>query len=415
MSLMKEQGKKAKRGKEVIARLSTEKKNKLLHTMSEQLLLDKETILQENQKDLDAGEKNGLSSALLDRLRLSEERVQGMADGFVKVAQLDDPIGEVLASWTRPNGLNIEQVRVPIGVLGIIYEARPNVTADAAALCLKTGNAAFLRGSSSAYHSNRAIISSIYKAMEKEGVSTDAVQLAEDLSREAASEMFTMNEYIDVLIPRGGAGLIQTVVKQATIPVLETGVGNCHVYIDESATKEMGISIAVNSKTNRPSVCNAAETILIHEQWAKEHGKDLITALIKEDVQIRGDEFLQSLDENVTRATEDDWNEEYLDLTVAMKTVASTSEAIDHINQYGTGHSEAIVTESKDSKELFMKEVDAAALYHNASTRFTDGDEFGFGAEIGISTQKLHARGPMGLEALTSFKYVVSGDGQIRE
>ncbi|MDA3131029.1 glutamate-5-semialdehyde dehydrogenase [Aliibacillus thermotolerans] len=411
---MTEQGKKAKRGKEVVSQLPTEKKNQLLQRMSEQLLLDKESILAENKKDLEAGEKNGLSTALLDRLRLSEERLQGMADGFKQVAQLDDPIGEILDRWTRPNGLQIEQVRVPIGVLGIIYEARPNVTADAVALCLKTGNAAFLRGSSSAYHSNRAIIASIYRAMEMEGVTTDAVQLAEDLSREAAAEMFTMNDYIDVLIPRGGADLIQTVVKQSTIPVLETGVGNCHVYIDASASKEMGISIAVNAKTNRPSVCNAAETILLHEKWAKDHGKDLITALLEEDVEIRGDEAIQTLSEKVIPATEDDWKEEYLDLTVAMKTVTDTEEAITHIRHYGTGHSEAIVTETEKHKDMFMAEVDAAALYHNASTRFTDGEEFGFGAEIGISTQKLHARGPMGLQALTSFKYIVSGDGQIK-
>ena len=332
MSIMTEQGKKAKRGKEVVSQLPTEKKNQLLQRMSEQLLLDKESILAENKKDLEAGEKNGLSTALLDRLRLSEERLQGMADGFKQVAQLDDPIGEMLDRWTRPNGLQIEQVRVPIGVLGIIYEARPNVTADAVALCLKTGNAAFLRGSSSAYHSNRAIIASIYRAMEMEGVTTDAVQLAEDLSREAAAEMFTMNDYIDVLIPRGGAGLIQTVVKQSTIPVLETGVGNCHVYIDASASKEMGISIAVNAKTNRPSVCNAAETILLHEKWAKDHGKDLITALLEEDVEIRGDEAIQALSEKVTPATEDDWKEEYLDLTVAMKTVTDTEEAITPIS-----------------------------------------------------------------------------------
>ncbi|MFC5627408.1 glutamate-5-semialdehyde dehydrogenase [Aliibacillus thermotolerans] len=414
MSIMTEQGKKAKRGKEVVSQLPTEKKNQLLQRMSEQLLLDKESILAENKKDLEAGEKNGLSTALLDRLRLSEERLQGMADGFKQVAQLDDPIGEILDRWTRPNGLQIEQVRVPIGVLGIIYEARPNVTADAVALCLKTGNAAFLRGSSSAYHSNRAIIASIYRAMEMEGVTTDAVQLAEDLSREAAAEMFTMNDYIDVLIPRGGADLIQTVVKQSTIPVLETGVGNCHVYIDASASKEMGISIAVNAKTNRPSVCNAAETILLHEKWAKDHGKDLITALLEEDVEIRGDEAIQTLSEKVIPATEDDWKEEYLDLTVAMKTVTDTEEAITHIRHYGTGHSEAIVTETEKHKDMFMAEVDAAALYHNASTRFTDGEEFGFGAEIGISTQKLHARGPMGLQALTSFKYIVSGDGQIK-
>ncbi len=412
---MLEQGKKAKKAAEQISQLTTEEKNNLLHAMSEQLETDTQDILADNEKDLLAGEKNGLSAALLDRLRLSTDRIKNMAEGFRQVASLDDPIGEEIENWDRPNGLHIQSIRVPLGVVGIIYEARPNVTADAAGLCLKTGNAAFLRGSSSAYHSNKAIVASIHKALRSQNIPTDAVQLAEDTSREAASEMFTMNEYLDVLIPRGGAGLIQAVVKNSSVPVLETGVGNCHVYIDETASKEMGISIAVNAKTQRPSVCNACETILVNKTWAEQNGKDLIEALFDKGVEIRGDTIIQSLHPNVQQARTEDWKDEYLDLIAAVKSVENTEEAIDHIKQFGTGHSEAIITETEKNKTMFLSQLDAAALYHNASTRFTDGDEFGFGAEIGISTQKLHARGPMGLKALTSSKYIISGSGQIKE
>ncbi|WP_158735477.1 glutamate-5-semialdehyde dehydrogenase [Alteribacillus sp. YIM 98480] len=415
MGVMLEQGKKAKKAAEQISQLTTEEKNNLLHAMSEQLETDTQDILADNEKDLLAGEKNGLSAALLDRLRLSTDRIKNMAEGFRQVASLDDPIGEEIENWDRPNGLHIQSIRVPLGVVGIIYEARPNVTADAAGLCLKTGNAAFLRGSSSAYHSNKAIVASIHKALRSQNIPTDAVQLAEDTSREAASEMFTMNEYLDVLIPRGGAGLIQAVVKNSSVPVLETGVGNCHVYIDETASKEMGISIAVNAKTQRPSVCNACETILVNKTWAEQNGKDLIEALFDKGVEIRGDTIIQSLHPNVQQARTEDWKDEYLDLIAAVKSVENTEEAIDHIKQFGTGHSEAIITETEKNKTMFLSQLDAAALYHNASTRFTDGDEFGFGAEIGISTQKLHARGPMGLKALTSSKYIISGSGQIKE
>ncbi|MFB4162545.1 glutamate-5-semialdehyde dehydrogenase [Alteribacillus sp. JSM 102045] len=415
MGVMLEQGKKAKKAAEQISQLSTEEKNNLLYAMGEQFEKDTQDILKENEKDLLAGEKNGLSAALLDRLRLSPERINNMADGFRQVASLEDPIGEEIESWDRPNGLYIQSIRVPLGVAGIIYEARPNVTADAAGLCIKTGNAAFLRGSSSAYHSNKAVVASIHKVLRSQNVTTEAVQLAEDTSREAASEMFTMNEYLDVLIPRGGAGLIQAVVKNSSVPVLETGVGNCHVYIDETADKEMGISIAVNAKTQRPSVCNAAETIIVNKKWAEENGKELIEALFNKGVEIRGDAFIQRLHPNVQEASKEDWQEEYLDLIAAVKSVENTNEAIDHIKQFGTGHSEAIITETEKNKNLFLSQIDAAALYHNASTRFTDGDEFGFGAEIGISTQKLHARGPMGLKALTSSKYIISGNGQIKE
>ncbi|SDH90341.1 glutamate-5-semialdehyde dehydrogenase [Alteribacillus bidgolensis] len=415
MGVMLEQGKKAKKAAEQISQLTTEEKNNLLHAMSVQLETDTQDILAENEKDLLAGEKNGLSIALLDRLRLSTDRIKSMAEGFRQVASLNDPIGEEIESWDRPNGLHIQSIRVPLGVAGIIYEARPNVTADAAGLCLKTGNAAFLRGSSSAYHSNKAIVASIHKALRSQNIPTDAVQLAEDTSREAASEMFSMNEYLDVLIPRGGAGLIQAVVKHSSVPVLETGVGNCHVYIDETADKEMGISIAVNAKTQRPSVCNAAETILVNKTWAEQNGKELIETLFDKGVEIRGDTVIQSLHPNVQQASTEDWKDEYLDLIAAVKSVENTEEAIDHIKQFGTGHSEAIITETEQNKTMFLSQLDAAALYHNASTRFTDGDEFGFGAEIGISTQKLHARGPMGLKALTSSKYIISGSGQIKE
>lgn len=415
MSMMIEQGKKVKQGSEQMKQLTTEEKNNLLLAMRDQLSHDINTILEENEKDIQAGIANGISSALLDRLRLSAARIEDMAQGFEQIAALDDPIGKVIDSWERPNGLYIHKTRVPLGVAGIIYEARPNVTADAAALCLKTGNAVLLRGSSSAYHSNKAIVTSIHHALEKQGITTNAVQLVEDTSREAASEMFTMNEYLDVLIPRGGAGLIQAVVQQSSIPVLETGVGNCHIYLDETAQKEMGISIAINAKTQRPSVCNAAETILVHDKWARAHGKSLVEALLEKGVEIRGDEHIQSLHPDIKAVQEADYAEEFLDLTVAMKTVSNAAEAISHIKQYGTGHSEAIVTETKENKEAFLHQLDAAALYHNASTRFTDGFEFGFGAEIGISTQKLHARGPMGLEALTSSKYIILGNGQIKK
>ncbi|SDG94321.1 glutamate-5-semialdehyde dehydrogenase [Alteribacillus persepolensis] len=415
MGVIREQGQKAKAASEEMALLSTEEKNSLLHKMSECLLDDMDVILLENEKDLAQGEKNGLSAALLDRLRLTPDRIKGMANGFQQVASLKDPIGETIESWERPNGLQIDSIRVPLGVAGIIYEARPNVTADAAGLCIKTGNAAFLRGSSSAYYSNKAIVQSIHSALQAEGITTDAVQLAKDTSREAASEMFTMNDYLDVLIPRGGAGLIQAVVKQSSVPVLETGVGNCHVYIDDTADKDMGIAIAVNAKTQRPSVCNACETIVVHQSWFDQHGTELVRALLEKGVDIRGDQAVQHVHEQVKPATENDWKEEYLDLIVAVKTVEHAKEAVSHIKKYGTGHSEAIITETAENKQLFFRHIDAAALYHNASTRFTDGDEFGFGAEIGISTQKLHARGPMGLKALTSSKYIVVGSGQIKE
>ncbi len=351
---------------------------------------------------------------MIDRLTLTAQRLADMADGLKQVAALPDPIGESLSKNTRPNDLQIEKVRVPLGVIGMIYEARPNVTVDASSLCLKAGNAVILRGSSSAIHSNTALVHVIQRALEKTAIPAQAIQLIEDTSRETASEMFTLNEYLDVLIPRGGASLIQAVVKNASVPVLETGVGNCHLFIDQSAKADMAISVAVNAKTQRPSVCNAIETILIDKNWASEHLTSLLDQLAEKGVSFVGDEEIQALDARIKPAVESDWTDEFLDLKVALKLVDSVDAAIAHIYQYGTKHSESIISEDAANVAKFLNEVDAAAVYHNASTRFTDGFEFGFGAEIGISTQKLHARGPMGLEALTSTKYIVRGNGQVK-
>lgn len=398
-----------------LALCTTKQKNDALLLIANQLLEDIPFILQENMKDIEAGRQSGMGENLLDRLKLTEERIQDMAEGVRQVATLPDPVGEILEGWDRPNGLHIEKVRVPLGVVGMIYEARPNVTVDAASLCLKTGNAVLLRGSSSAIHSNKAIVAVIHRALEKSECPPEAVQLLEDISRETASQMFKLTEYLDVLIPRGGANLIQSVVNNASVPVLETGVGNCHIYIDESAGHKMAIDIAVNAKTQRPSVCNAAETILVHQKWADQHLEDLIKALQEKKVEIRADEQARQFDKDLLPATEEDWESEFLTLTVALRVVSHVDEAISHIASYGSKHSEAIISESAENVEAFFNRVDAAALYHNASTRFTDGYEFGFGAEIGISTQKLHARGPMGLPALTSTKYIIRGTGQIRE
>jgi glutamate-5-semialdehyde dehydrogenase len=398
-----------------LALCTTEQKNHALQLIAKQLLEETSFILQENKKDIEAGKQSGMDDNILDRLKLTEERIQDMAEGVRQVATLPDPVGEMLEGWDRPNGLHIEKVRVPLGVVGMIYEARPNVTVDAASLCLKTGNAVLLRGSSSAIHSNKAIVAVIHRALEKSECPAEAVQLLEDTSRETASQMFKLTEYLDVLIPRGGANLIQSVVNNASVPVIETGVGNCHIYVDESADQKMAIDIAVNAKTQRPSVCNAAETILVHQKWADQHLEDLIQTLQGKKVEIRADEKARLFDQSLPLATEEDWESEFSNLTVALRVVSDLDEAINHIHMYGSKHSEAIITESMENVDVFFKRVDAAALYHNASTRFTDGFEFGFGAEIGISTQKLHARGPMGLPALTSTKYIVRGTGQIRE
>lgn len=411
---MRVQGEAAKKAAKRVAAASTEEKNKALLLIADELETREGFILEANAKDLEAGRKNGLSSALLDRLTLDSGRIKGMADGCRQIASLEDPIGETIESWTRPNGLKMESVRVPLGVIGMIYEARPNVTADAAALALKTGNGVLLRGSSSAFQSNQAVMDAIWEALAKTSLPKEAVQLASDTSREAATTMFQMNDYLDVLIPRGGANLIKTVVNQSTVPVLETGVGNCHIFIDETAVADKAVQIAINAKTQRPSVCNAAETILVHQSWLDAHGESLVHALLAHGVAIRGDAPVQKLHSDVKPAADEDWNTEYLDMIVAVKTVQDTEEAIEHINTFTTYHSEAIITESAENKRKFFQQIDAAALYHNASTRFTDGFEFGFGAEIGVSTQKLHARGPMGLKAITSYKYLIHGDGQIK-
>ncbi len=407
-------GEHAKKASKVLVRLSTDQKNKALRLVADFLTEQSDYILTANKLDLDAAEANQVKGALLDRLRLNADRVEGMATGLREVALLDDPVGEALSMKNRPNGLQIAQVRVPLGVVGIIYEARPNVTADAFALCLKTGNAVILRGGKEAIHSNKAIVTVIQQALKEAEVPAEAIQLVEDTSRESAVAMMKMNDYLDVLIPRGGAGLIRTVVENSKVPVLETGVGNCHTYIDESADSDKAIPIAVNAKTHRPGVCNAMETLLVHESVAAQMLPAIGQALKTYQVEIRGDRAVTELIEGALPAAEEDWSTEYLDLILAIKVVGSLQEAIDHIGQYGTKHSEAIVTENYTNAQRFLHEVDAAAVYVNASTRFTDGFEFGFGAEIGISTQKLHARGPMGLKELTSTKYVIYGNGQIR-
>ncbi|WKA50950.1 glutamate-5-semialdehyde dehydrogenase [Planococcus liqunii] len=403
----------AKTAAATMAKTTTAEKNEALQLISAQLLEEQAFILAENEKDVAAGRAGGMSESLIDRLKLDAGRLDDMAEALIQLIELDDPVGEVLEQWERPNGLAMSKIRVPLGVIGMIYEARPNVTVDASSLCLKTGNAVVLRGSSTAIHSNKALVQVIHHALQKSDLPEEAVQLIEDTRRETAAQMFKLNSHLDVLIPRGGAKLIQTVVQNASVPVLETGAGNCHVYIDETADADMAVSIALNAKTQRPSVCNSCESILVHQEWAKDHLGKLVEALKQHEVQIHGDEAVQQYGE-VIPAGEEDWGTEYLGLEVAIKVVDSVGEAIAHINLYGTKHSEAIVSETLESVDQFFMEVDAAAVYHNASTRFTDGFEFGFGAEIGISTQKLHARGPMGLPALTSTKYLIQGNGQVK-
>lgn len=395
-----------------LALLSTEEKNEALTRIAEALIKQKEWILQENEKDVALGKEQGLSPALIDRLQLTNERIEQIVDGVRQVAGLPDPIGEIVEEWTRPNGLRIQTIRVPLGVIGMVYEARPNVTVDAASLCLKTGNAVLLRGSSSALHSNKALVHVMKEALRDSAVPADAIQLLEDTSREAAQQMFRLNGYLDVLIPRGGAGLIRSVIENATVPVLETGVGNCHIFIDESAQKQMAIDIVLNAKLQRPSVCNAVETVLIHQNWP--YISELVETLHARGVELRGDSQLASSYSFIQQAAETDWSTEYLAPILAVKLVQNVKEAVDHINRYGTKHSEAIISEQNDNVRFFFQAIDAAVLYHNASTRFTDGEQFGYGAEIGISTQKLHARGPMGLRAITTTKSLVYGTGQIR-
>ena len=407
-------GKKAKEASYVLGNLSSKDKNDGLHAMANSLLKNMESIIEANKKDLDVSRAKGTSESMLDRLALNKSRIEGMANGLRQVAALEDPVGEVLGMWTRPNGLQIGKKRVPMGVIGIIYEARPNVTSDAAGLCFKSGNAVILRGGSEAINSNKAIAEALREGLKTANLVEDAVQLIEDTSREVATEMMRLIEYIDVLIPRGGAGLIKAVVNNATVPVIETGTGNCHIYVDEDCDFEMAKNIIINAKTSRPSVCNAAEKLLINEKVSKEFMPIIFEALREKDVEIRGDESLKAIDNSISLATEKEWYNEYLDYTIGVKIVKDINEAISHINKFGSGHSEAIVTKSYEASQIFLQKVNAAAVYVNASTRFTDGEEFGFGAEIGISTQKLHARGPMGLKELTTIKYIIMGNGQIR-
>lgn len=411
---VREKAQKAKEAARHLAYLSTEVKNRALLAMAESLIRSQEAILEANEVDVRAGREKGLSRALIDRLLLTPERLEDMAKGLRTVASLPDPVGEIEAMWQRPNGLQIGRMRVPLGVVGVIYEARPNVTVDAAGLCLKAGNAVVLRGGSEAINSNRAITAVIALAAERSGVPAGAIQLIEHTDRAAVNIMLKLNGLLDVLIPRGGAGLIQTVVQNATVPVIETGVGNCHVYVDEGADLEMARTIVINAKCQRPGVCNAMETLLVHRAVAPELLPGLLEELRSYGVEVRGCEKTRELVPWVVPATEEDWATEYLDLVLAVRVVDTLDEALDHIYRYGTRHSEAIVTRDYARARRFLKEVDAAAVYVNASTRFTDGYEYGFGAEIGISTQKLHARGPMGLKELTTYKYVVFGEGQVR-
>ncbi|MBD8497565.1 glutamate-5-semialdehyde dehydrogenase [Paenibacillus arenosi] len=405
----------AKQAAVITNRLTTEEKNNALLRMADQLITEQQSIIEANQLDLERGRANGTSTSLLDRLALNEVRIADIAQGLRLIVDLPDPVGDVLQAFERPNGLKIEQLRVPLGVIGMIYEARPNVTVDAAGLCLKTGNTVVLRGGSAALETNKRIVAVLHQALRETAIPVNALQYIEDADRASVDEMLTLNGILDVVIPRGGASLIQNVVRNATVPVIETGAGICHTFIDASAEAEMAHQIAYNAKVQRPSVCNSMETLLIHRDYAVEQTKKLLQAFQDRDVELRGCSHTQQLLGNITLATEQDYTTEYNDYILNIRIVDSLDEALQHITQFGTKHSECIVTENAEHAARFLQEVDAAAVYHNASTRFTDGFEFGFGAEIGISTQKLHARGPMGLPALTSSKYRISGTGQIRE
>lgn len=411
---LNEMGKKAKAAARTLA-VAGEKKNDALKAIAKALTDNADKIIAANKIDIENGIKNNLTSALLDRLKLDEKRIKGIADGVLEVAALPDPVGTVISGSTRPNGLKITKVRVPIGVIGIIFEARPNVTADAAVLCLKSGNAVILRGGKEAINSNKCIADIMRDAIESTGLDKNSVQLIEDTSRQSSVELMCLTEYLDVLIPRGGKGLIRAVVENAKVPVIETGAGNCHVYVDESADIDMAANIIYNAKTSRPSVCNAIETILVHEKIAEKALPVIKARLDEKNVELRGCEKTRAiLGDCVVPAIESDWETEYGDYILAVKVVPSFEDAVAHITRYSSGHSECIVTSDYKKAQRFKDEIDAAAVYVNASTRFTDGGMFGLGAEIGISTQKLHARGPMGLNELTSMKFIIEGDGQIR-
>lgn len=414
MNGLTELGQRAKEAARIFSRATTAQKNQALEAIAHEILQRRPFILQANQQDLEAAQQNGMSKSMQDRLRLTDERLEGIAQAVLDLLRLPDPVGQVLEGWTRPNGLKIEKVRIPLGVVAMIYEARPNVTVDAACLCLKTSNVCILRGGKEAIHSNQALAGVMREALAACGLPADSVLLVEDTSRASAVDLMNLRGYVDVLIPRGGKGLIQSVVENAKVPVIETGAGNCHIYVDASADLEMAVAVCDNAKTSRPSVCNAVETILVHRDIAPDFLPLLKAKLDEHQVELRGCARTASLIPNVSPATDEDYATEYDDYILALRVVDSLDEAIDHIQRYSTGHSEAILTNDLSHAQEFTSRLDSAAVYVNASTRFTDGGEFGFGAEIGISTQKLHARGPMGLNELCSSKYIITGSGQIR-
>lgn len=414
MEYLETLGRKAVAAKYELQLLTTEVKNDALQAVAAALVKETDRILTANQKDYEIAKEGGMAEGLLDRLKLTSARIEGMAEGLRQIAGLNDPVGEIMEMFERPNGLHISKVRVPMGVIGIIYEARPNVTADAFGLCFKTGNAVILKGGKDAFYSNEAIAEVIRETLEGIHIAADAIQLITDNDRAVTTAFMQLKQYVDVLIPRGGAGLIRAVVENSTIPVIETGTGNCHIYVDEAADLEKAIPIIINAKTQRIGVCNACESLLVHEKIADRFLPALGEALKAKSVEIRGDQKVRTLIPDAVEATEEDYGTEYLDYIISMKTVASVDEAVAHINRYNTRHSDAILTENTGHAEKFLQGVDSACVYVNASTRFTDGFEFGFGAEIGISTQKLHARGPMGLRELTTYKYMIRGNGQVR-
>ncbi|MBD5486456.1 MAG: glutamate-5-semialdehyde dehydrogenase [Lachnospiraceae bacterium] len=415
MEYLETLGQKAVAAKYELQKKTTEEKDGALHAVASALVQQSERILIANQKDYEIAKQGGMTEGLLDRLKLTDARIEGMAEGLRQIVELHDPVGEVMETFDRPNGLHISKVRVPMGVIGIIYEARPNVTADAFGLCFKTGNAVILKGGKDAFYSNEAITEIIRETLCNRQIPADAIQLITDNDRAVTTAFMQLKQYVDVLIPRGGAGLIRAVVENSTIPVIETGTGNCHIYVDEDADLEKAIPIIVNAKTQRIGVCNACESLLVHEKIADRFLPALGEALKAKNVEMRGDRKVMTLIPDALEATEEDYGTEYLDYIISMKTVASVDEAVAHINKYNTRHSDAILTENTAHAEMFLQGVDSSCVYVNASTRFTDGFEFGFGAEIGISTQKLHARGPMGLKELTTYKYLIRGNGQIRE
>lgn len=412
--MLEQLGINAKKACSSLTSASTQKKNNALEEISKALVENADYIIENNKTDLENGKNQGMSQGLLDRLMLNKERIDGIADGCMQVADLDDPCGKILETVVRPNGLKIEKVTCPMGVIGIIYEARPNVTADAAVLCLKSGNAVILRGGKEAINSNKAIAETMRNAVEKAGFPRDIIQLVEDTSRESSTELMKMKGVLDCLIPRGGKALIQAVVENSTVPVIETGSGNCHIYVDETADIDMAAKIIFNAKTQRIGVCNACESLVIHSGVIDKALPEIKKLLDTKNVEIRGDERARAVCPDINPATEEDFATEYLDYIISVKTVDSLDEAIEHINKNSTGHSEAIITENTENAKIFMSMIDSSSVYHNASTRFTDGGEFGLGAEIGISTQKLHARGPMGLPQLTTTKYLIFGNGQVR-